>query len=58
MIRINNKDYDLDRFEKIEMSSLTNYQRNNPNYQPTHFSLTKQDNGYDKVTYYRKKQLK
>ena len=55
MVRIDSKNLDLSKFVQIKLGKLTNYQRNNPNYQPTHFSLTKQGSGYDKVAYYRKK---
>jgi len=44
-----------DSFEKVYLNNLNDYQKSNPNYQPTHYSLTLQKNGFDKVEYFRKK---
>lgn len=59
MIRVNKEDVDLDRFEKVKMSNLTDSQLKNPNNLPTHFILEKihqgKYQGFDQVTYLRKK---
>ena len=42
-------------FEEIQLGSLSDYQKKDPRNLPTHFTLELQENGYDKVTYFRKK---
>lgn len=42
-------------FEEVRLGSLSDYQRKDPRNLPTHFTLVLQENGFDKVTYFRKK---
>ena len=42
-------------FEEVRLGSLSDYQKKDPANLPTHFTLELQENGYDKVKYFRKK---
>lgn len=59
MKRVYQDNIDLDQFEQVKLSNLTDYQQKNPKYLPTHFLLQKnlsgQYEGFDKVIYLRKK---
>ena len=56
MIRINEEEVDSS-FEEVRIGSLSDYLRKDPRNLPTHFSLTLQKNGFDKVRYYKTKIL-
>ena len=48
-----------DNFERVELTSLSDYDKKNPNKLPTHYTLELRSEGrwkgFDKVSYYRKK---
>ena len=49
-----------DEYEILETAGLSDYERNKPVNQPTHFTMELIEEGryrgFDKVTYYREKQ--
>lgn len=44
---------DTEKYEPYYGSEFTNQQKSLRKNQPTHFSLTLQEDGFDKVRYYR-----
>ena len=42
-------------YEQVFLGKLSITQKANPKFQATHMSITKTDNGFDEVKYYRKK---
>ena len=42
-------------YEQVLLGKLSLSQKANPKFLPTHVSITKTDNGFDEVKYYRKK---
>lgn len=49
---------DEEKYEVLNFGGMSDYDRNKSVNNPDAFSLTKQDNGFDKVTYYKKNLLK
>jgi len=56
MIRIK-EDEITEELDEIKVGTLSDYQMKDPKNLPTHFSLTLQENGFDKVRYYKTKIL-
>ena len=52
MIRLD-EEVDVNIYERYYGSEYSNQQKNQKKNQPTHFSLERQANGFDKVRYYR-----
>lgn len=52
MKRINETDITSD-YVPIHMSLQSKYQQSQPKNQPTHYTMTPGENGFDKVRYYR-----
>ncbi len=48
---------DKEKYEKLDLTGMSEYERNKSDNNPDAFSLTLQDNGFDKVTYYKKNLL-
>ncbi len=48
---------DEDKYKKLDLTGMSEYERNKSDNNPDAFSLTLQDNGFDKVTYYKKNLL-
>ena len=48
---------DEEKYEKLDLTGMSEYERNKSDNNPDAFSLTLQDNGFDKVTYYKKNLL-
>ena len=48
---------DEEKYSILDFQKLSEYERNKSDNNPDAFSLTLQDNGFDKVTYYKKNLL-
>jgi hypothetical protein len=48
---------DKEEYSILDFQKLSEYERNKSDNNPDAFSLTPQDNGFDKVTYYKKNLL-
>ena len=48
---------DEDKYKKLDLTGMSEYDRNKSDNNPDAFSLTLQSNGFDKVTYYKKNLL-
>ena len=48
---------DEEEYSILDFQKLSEYERNKSDNNPDAFSLTLQDNGFDKVTYYKKNLL-
>ena len=48
---------DEEEYTVLNFRGMSDYDRNKSSNNPDAFSLTKQDNGFDKVTYYKKNLL-
>jgi len=55
MLKELEEEVDRSKFEQVFMGKLSLSQKANPKFQATHMSITKTDNGFDEVKYYRKK---
>ena len=49
---------DEEEYEILDFRGMSDYDRNKSVNSPDAFSLTPQDNGFDRVTYYKKNLLK
>ena len=48
---------DEDKYKKLDLTGMSEYDRNKRSNNPTHFTMILENNGFDKVTYYKENLL-
>ena len=48
---------DEDKYKKLDLTGMSEYDRNKRSNNPTHFTMILKNNGFDKVTYYKENLL-